>query len=284
MKRITVIILALVLCLICVFVQAEGGPNLLTVQEWLDQKGECGNCFLLAVVTKITTPMQALVCDETAACNLFIAVDEAGLREGDIILMHNPGYNEYEGSVEIAFPEIVRHIHLDEAVARVDAQTYEFMASPDEQIFINNQIFSEEVTVSGEGQNVNFINCEFRANIVSTCAATTQVVISPDCQFAEGAHCILRSGVREADMAYPLPKFTLGLPVEVECPDIGGVIAMDVFDIVFNGQTYAIGDAMHVETADGQILENDGSIQCQIHVVGHWWENGEEIIYTLGAE
>lgn len=284
MKRITVIILALVLCLICVFVQAEGGPNLLTVQEWLDQKGECGDCFLLAVVTKITTPMQALVCDETAACNLFIVVDEAGLREGDIILMHNPGYNEYEGSVEIAFPEIVRHIHLDEAVARVDAQTYEFMASPDEQIFINNQIFSEEVTVSGEGQNVNFINCEFRANIVSTCAATTQVVISPDCQFAEGAHCILCSGVREADMAYPLPKFTLGLPVEVECPDLGGVIAMDVFDIVFNGQTYAIGDAMHVETADGQILENDGSIQCQIHVVGHWWENGEEIIYTLGAE
>ena len=285
MKRFTAIILALVLCLICASAFAEDGLNILSIQEWLDLKGDCGECYILAVVTKINNPMLAIIGDDTAAVNLFTTVDESGICEGDILLLHSPEYNEYEGTVEMAFPEIVRQLHMEgEGTQRVDAETYEFTASPDEPIYINNQIFNGEVAISGEGQDIYFSNCEFKANVVSYCPATTKVTILPDCEFAEGAHCVLMSGVREADMDYPLPKFALSFPVEVECPDLGGVIAMGDFDISFDGQTYNVSDTMYIQTADGSIIENDGSIACSVHVVGQWWENGEKIVFTLGAE
>ena len=167
---------------------------------------------------------------------------------------------------------------------RVDAETYEFTASPDEPIYINNLIFSNEVTISGEGQDVYFSNCEFKANVVSCCASTTKVTILPDCSFDEGAHCVLMSGIREANIDYPLPKFALGFPVEVECSDLGGVIAMGDFDILFDGQTYGINDVLYSQSADGSIVESNGSMTCSAHVVSQWWENNEKIIFTLGAE
>lgn len=285
MKRFTAVLLALILCLMCASALGEGGTNILSIQEWLDRKGDCGDCYILAVVTNINNPMLAIISDDTAAVNLFTTVDESGICEGDILLLHAPEYNEYEGTVEMAFPEIVRQLHMEgEGTTRVEAEIYEFEASPDEPVFINNQIFNGEVAISGEGQDIYFSNCEFKANVVSCCPATTKINIQSDCEFAEGAHCVLQSGVREADMDYPLPKFVLSFPVEVECPDLGGVIALDRFDVVFDGQTYNINDAMYIETSDGSIVENDGSIACSVHVVGQWWENGEKIVFTLGAE
>ena len=285
MKKFTAIILVLVLCLTCASALGEGGTNILSIQEWLDRKGDCGDCYILAVVTKINNPMLAIISDDTAAVNLFTTVDESGICEGDILLLHGPEYNEYEGTVEIAFPEIVRRLHMEKGGStRVKAEIYEFTASPEESIYINNQIFNGEVAISGEGQDIYFSNCEFKANVVSYCSAATKVTILPDCEFFEGAHCVLMSGVREADMDYPLPKFALSFPVEVECPDLGGVIAMGNFDISFDGQIYHAGDAMYIQTADGSIIENDGSIACSVHVVGQWWENGEKIVFTLGAE
>lgn len=286
MRRFIVVLLILVLCLpMCAAAFAEDGANMLSIREWLDRKGDCGDCYILAVVTNINNPMLAIIGDDTAAVNLFTTVDEIGICEGDILLLHSPEYNEYEGTVEMAFPEIVRKLHIEgEGTTRVEAEIYEFAASSDEPIFINNQIFNGEVAVSGEGQDIYFSNCEFKANVVSYCPAATKINIQSDCEFADGAHCVLMSGVREADMDYPLPKFVLTFPVEVECSDLGGAIAMGDFDITFDGQTYGIGDAAYVQTADGSIVENDGSVTCAAHVVGQWWENGEKIVYTLAAE
>ena len=284
MKRFLAFLLVLTLCLGCLSASGEGGVNLLTIREWIDMKGECGDCYILAVVRVINNPMLASICDDTASVNLFTMMDENGICEGDILVLHSPEYNEYEGTVEMAFPEIVRRIHIEKGGAeRVPALTSEFTVSPEEDIFINNQLFEDEVVISGAGRNIIFSNCEFRANVVCTCAADTQVQIMSDCEFAEGAHCVLISGVREADMYYPLPKFILTFPVEVECTDLGAVIA-GAFDVLFNGETYSIADAMYIETADGGILPYDGSANCSVNVVGQWWENGEKVIFTLCAE
>lgn len=285
MKRITAILLALALCLLCASAGAEEGINMLSIREWIDLKGECGDCYVLAVVTNINNPMLAIISDDTAAVNLFTSVYDIGLCEGDMLLLHSPEYNEYEGTVEMAFPEIVRQLHMpEEEITRVDAETYEFKTSPDEPIFINNQIFYGEVVILGEGQDVTFSNCAFMGNVVSYCSSATKVIIDSDCEFADGAHCVLLSSVREADMDYPLPKFMISFPVEVECPDLGGVIALGDFDVLFDGQTYSIEDAAYVQTADGSIFENDGSVAAAIQVVGQWWENEEKIVFTLASE
>lgn len=130
MKRIITLALAVVLVLMSLscIVQAEESSRFVTIQEWLDAKGECGDCMLLMKVTRILNPVLAVAADDTGTVNLFSGNGEDSMiinfmsdecpREGAILVIANPRYNEYEGSVEMAdwsLLRVMRDPALDEA-------------------------------------------------------------------------------------------------------------------------------------------------------------------------
>ena len=103
-----VLALASVLCA----VRAEVKPRLVTIQEWLEAKGECGDCMLLLKITRILNSVLAVAADETGVINLFSGNGETSMiinfmsdecpQEGAILVIANPRFNEYEGTIEMA--------------------------------------------------------------------------------------------------------------------------------------------------------------------------------------
>lgn len=163
-----------------------------------------------------------------------------------------------------------------------ETAAYEYTAG-DEPQYISDMVFDGDVAVRGVGQAVYFMNCVFNGNVISYAPSTTYVWIMDDCVFNGDAHCILKSGVREADTEYPIPKFALLQPVPVECEDLGGALAAGTFDIVLNGQTFSIQDIQYMDTGDGNVVPYEPGMEAGGHVAMHWWENGEEIIFTAGG-
>jgi len=120
--------IVLVLALLSCIAQAEEGSRFVTIREWLDAKGECGDCMLLVKVTQILNPVLAVAADDTGAVNLFSGNGEESMiinfmsdecpREGAILVIANPRYNEFEGSIEMAdwsLLRVMRDPTLDEA-------------------------------------------------------------------------------------------------------------------------------------------------------------------------
>ena len=123
MKKTVTLALSIVLVLVSLscFAQAEEGPKFVTIQEWLDAKGECGDCMLLVKIVQILNPVVALAADETGTVNLysggndpesFVAFfDEEGrLLDGYVLVIANPKYNPYEGTIEMANWTLLRMI------------------------------------------------------------------------------------------------------------------------------------------------------------------------------
>ena len=120
MKKTIALALSIVLVLISLscIAQAEEGPKFVTIQEWLDAKGECGDCMLLLKVTQILNPVLAAAADDTGTINLFSGNGEDSMiinfmsdecpQEGAILVIANPRYNEYEGTVEMADWTVLR--------------------------------------------------------------------------------------------------------------------------------------------------------------------------------
>ena len=120
MKKAIIPALALVLILVSIvcLTQAEEGPRFVTVREWLDAKGECGECMILLKITRILNPVLAAAADETGTINLFSGSGEDSMiinfmsdecpQEGAIIVIADPRYNEYEGTVEMADWKVLR--------------------------------------------------------------------------------------------------------------------------------------------------------------------------------
>ena len=117
--------LALALSIVLVFAslsciaQAEEGPKFVTIQEWLDAKGECGDCMLLLKIKQVLNPVVALAVDETGEVNLFSGANEEssfvefmseenGNLDGYILVVANPKYNPFEGNVEMAQWSLLR--------------------------------------------------------------------------------------------------------------------------------------------------------------------------------
>lgn len=120
MKKTIALVLSIVLVLVsfsCI-AQAEDEPKFVTIQEWLDAKGECGNCMLLLKITQILNPVLAVAADDTGTINLFSGNGEDSMiinfmsdecpQEGAILVIANPRYNEYEGTVEMADWTVLR--------------------------------------------------------------------------------------------------------------------------------------------------------------------------------
>ena len=120
MKKTIALALSVVLVLVSLLcaAQAEEGLKFVTVQEWIDAKGECGNCALLLEVKTILNPVLAVAEDETGTVNLFSGngedsmivnfMGDEGLTEGSILVIANPRWNEYEGTVEMADWTVLR--------------------------------------------------------------------------------------------------------------------------------------------------------------------------------
>ena len=98
---------------------AEEGPRFVTVQEWLDAKGECGDCMLLLKIREVLNPVVAVGEDETGTVALYsggendlilVFGDEEGVLTGYWIVIANPRYNLYEGTVEMADWTVLRLI------------------------------------------------------------------------------------------------------------------------------------------------------------------------------
>ena len=115
MKKTIALALSIVLVLVSLscFAQAEEGPKFVTIQEWLDARGECGDCMLLLKVIQVLNPVVALAADETGTVNLFSGAndpesfvaffdEEKGMLDGYILVIANPKYNPYEGTIEMA--------------------------------------------------------------------------------------------------------------------------------------------------------------------------------------
>ena len=127
MKKTIALTLSMVLILVslsCV-VQAEEGPRFVTIQEWLNAKGECGDCMLVLKVVQEVNPTVALVADETGTANLFSGINEessfiefmsqeSGPKVGYVLVIANPKYNEYEGNIEMAAWTLLRMLPVIE--------------------------------------------------------------------------------------------------------------------------------------------------------------------------
>ena len=121
MKRFALLALAAVLALVSLSFAAgaEGGPKFVTVREWLDAKGECGECMLLLKIREVLNPVLAVCADETGTVNLYSGGEDSIIVEfgnedrmltGYWIVIADPVYNVYEGTVEMARWSLLRMI------------------------------------------------------------------------------------------------------------------------------------------------------------------------------
>ena len=115
MKKTIALAISIVLVLVsllCV-AQSEESPRFVTIQEWLDAKGECGDCMLVLKIMQELNPVVALAADETGTVNLYSGAnkessfvlfmgDEAGSKVGYVLVIANPKYNPFEGNIEMA--------------------------------------------------------------------------------------------------------------------------------------------------------------------------------------
>ena len=127
MKKTIALALSIVLVLVSLscIAQAEEGPRFVTIQEWLDAKGDCGDCMILLKVRQVINPVVALAADETGTVNLysgandpdsFVAFmgEEEGPLDGWILVIANPKYNPYEGTIEMAEWTLLRMLPVIE--------------------------------------------------------------------------------------------------------------------------------------------------------------------------
>ena len=115
MKKTIALAISIVLVLVSLscIAQAEEGPKFVTIRDWLDAKGDCGNCMLLLKIKQVLNPVLAIAVDETGEVNLYSGgneessfmefwSDEDGLFENYYLVIANPKYNPYEGTIEMA--------------------------------------------------------------------------------------------------------------------------------------------------------------------------------------
>ena len=125
MKKIIALVLVCVLAAAAAVSLAEGA-KFVTIQEWLEAKGECGDCMLVLKIKTVVNPVLAVGADETGEINLFSGNGEESMivafmgedcvKEGDILVIANPRYNEYEGTIEMADWTVLRIVpNLDPA-------------------------------------------------------------------------------------------------------------------------------------------------------------------------
>ena len=114
-KSIALIITIVLISLSYAALSEEAG--FVTIQEWLDATGECGDCMLLLRIQEVLNPVLAIGADETGTVNLYSGgenslIIEFGNEErmltGYWIVIANPKYNVFEGTIEMANWSLLR--------------------------------------------------------------------------------------------------------------------------------------------------------------------------------
>ena len=163
---------------------------------------------------------------------------------------------------------------------KMPAEQFTFELAAEETQYIENLIFDQPVTISGDYGQIFFANCGFQADVILTADAFTRVFILPDTTV--NGSLVLKNNVKEGnwfDTAFP--KFITYVPVPVVCEDcIGVVFTPGTFDTVFNGETYHLSDATlfydSTKPEEGFVPYEGQEANC--YMVGQWWENGEKVI------
>ena len=117
-KVIALLVILLALSILAGCGNRLGGTasNEISIQEWLDSKGETESSTMTVTVKTIVNPVLAIVEDGFGtSVNLFgVMVDgefmefeKADISQGDTIVIRGGKYNEYEGNVEIAEAALV---------------------------------------------------------------------------------------------------------------------------------------------------------------------------------
>ena len=88
---------------------------------------------------------------------------------------------------------------------RSKATEFTFELAAEEERTVENLIFDEDVTISGDFGVIIFENCEFNGDIINTAEQFTRVVL-PDGTTVNG-NCVFKNTTKEANMDYPMPKY-----------------------------------------------------------------------------
>lgn len=164
---------------------------------------------------------------------------------------------------------------------RVEATEFEFTVDPEQETVVENLIFNEPVTITGDFGIITFMNCEFNADIINAAEQFTRVILLDDCEV--NGKCIVQNSLKEGTMDTPLPKFLSLIPIDFVCEDcLGAVIVLGDFDITFNGETVSLTDSEFFfdnANPDAGYVPYEGQ-EASLYLIGQWWENGEKVVFA----
>ena len=165
-----------------------------------------------------------------------------------------------------------------EETGRSKATEFTFELAAEEERIVENLIFDEDVTVSGDFGIIVFENCEFNGDIICTAEQFTRVVL-PEGTIVNG-NCVFKNTIKEASMDYPMPKFISSNALNIVCEDCIGSYVLDGTEenITFNGDTYSIDDVEFFYDANTNELVPYEGQEVSTIFVGQWWENGEKVL------
>ena len=161
---------------------------------------------------------------------------------------------------------------------RSEATEFTFELTAGEERVVENLVFNEDVTVSGDFGSIVFENCEFNGDIINTAEQATRVILS-DGTTVNG-NCVFKNTVKEASMDYPMPKFISSNTLNIVCDDCIGSCVLDGTEgnIVFNGETYSMADVeFYYDANTNELVPYEGQDASTLFV-GQWWENGEKVL------
>ena len=165
---------------------------------------------------------------------------------------------------------------------RSKATEFSYELDAEEERTVENLIFDEDVTVSGDFGVIIFENCEFNGDIISTAEQFTRVILANGTTV--NGNCVFKNTIKEATMDYPMPKFISSNALNIVCEDCIGSCVLENTEghITFNGETYSMADVEFFYDADTNALVPYEGQEASVLFVGQWWENGEMVLQVFG--
>lgn len=163
---------------------------------------------------------------------------------------------------------------------RSKATEFTFELDAEEERTVENLIFDEDVTISGDFGIIVFENCEFNGDIINTAEQFTRVILANDTTV--NGNCVLKNTTKEATMETPIPKFIGSETLNIICEEcIGaGIVENAEANIIFNGKSYSTSDAEYFwDSEAGGLVPYEGQ-EAKALCVGQWWENGEQFMFV----
>ena len=173
MKKTIALIASVILVLIIVSCAAlSEEARFVTIQEWLDAKGESGDCMLLLKIQEVLNPVLAIGADDTGTINLYSGGENSIIIEfgnderlltGYWMVIGYPKYNEYEGTIEMADWSLLSAIPDTQTVqfnAEIAAKTEEIQALQTELERYAEQMAGADAYIAEQAAQIDALNAE----------------------------------------------------------------------------------------------------------------------------